>query len=90
MKHAFLFVAVALVAVPMGPSSIRANECYRTDAQVYSCDDPAFPICGFNPSRNEWLCIATDQILCAAIALTYPCPANQRCNGDGSAPPYCL
>jgi hypothetical protein len=80
-----LFVTVILAS----SLPAKADECYRTDSQIYSCSDPAFPRCGYNPSRNEWLCLADNQKICAGRALTWACASNEDCNGDGSAAPYC-
>ena len=70
-------------------SGAKADECYRTDTQVYSCNDPAFPKCSFNPARSEWVCLARNATPCGSTVATWSCPAGKLCTGDGSTTPQC-
>ena len=89
MVRAHVFSSIFSLSVVTGASSAAADECYRTDSQVFSCSEPAFPQCGFNPARNEWLCLARDEVMCSSTAASWYCPAGQYCNGDGTTAPKC-
>lgn len=89
MKRAVALLGFVMSAVLAGLPRAGADECYKTDSQVYSCTDPAFPQCGYNPARNEWLCLARDEVMCSSTAASWYCPAGQYCNGDGSTEPKC-
>lgn len=83
-----LQLMVFTAAATMLPKSARAATACNCMLNC-SCDDPAFPQCVFNPSRNESTCCGPNQTGCASPYRTYCCPPGRSCYGDGSSAPYC-